>query len=124
MINAKITGTKLGYEDHGVLTCWIFLDYGGMCQGFGGYCLDNYNQETQKRKHSEMFGITIEAILKVCGVDNWEDLPGKYVRVHTDRHCGSTASGISHILDDKISFVPKEIYTALDLRNENRLNET
>ena len=37
--NAIITGTYLGIEDHGILTFWLYLDYGGSGQGFGGYQL-------------------------------------------------------------------------------------
>ena len=35
--NAVIQSTMLGYEDHGILTCFLHLDYSGAGQGFGGY---------------------------------------------------------------------------------------
>ena len=47
--NAIITGTYLGIEDHGILTFWLYLDYGGSGQGFGGYQLDNRGTGTAVR---------------------------------------------------------------------------
>lgn len=82
--NAKITGVSLGYEDHGVFTCNLTLDYGGGGQSFGGYTLDE-----PKRKNGKFLGRFGTAygmeflirILKVVGVETWEDLKGKSVRV-------------------------------------------
>jgi hypothetical protein len=37
---AKIRAVRLGWEDHGIFTCMVDLDYGGSGQGAGGYCLD------------------------------------------------------------------------------------
>jgi hypothetical protein len=115
IINARITGTKLGYEDHGILTFWLSLDYGGSGQGFGGYALDSYDKEKDCRKHSKYAGVCIEKILKVVGVDNWEDMKGKYVRADIDGEAslGDLIKGIIHILDDDISFYPKETWEAI-----------
>ena len=44
-VNAMIRSVALEYEDHGILTCWLHLDYGGSCQGFGGYSLDKHNKD-------------------------------------------------------------------------------
>ena len=32
---AKIESTHLGYEDHGILTAHLYVDYGGSHQGIG-----------------------------------------------------------------------------------------
>jgi len=84
----------LGYEDHGILTFFITLDYGdGGHQSFGGYSLGK--AYTTK---------VIEGILKVVGVDRWEKLKGQHIRVkaeHTKVH------EIGHILEDKW-FNPKK----------------
>jgi hypothetical protein len=113
--NGRITSTKLGYEDHGILTFWLSLDYGGTCQGFGGYALDSYDKEKECRKHGKYAGRCIEQILKVVGVENWEDIKGKYVRADLDGdgHIGDLIQGIIHILDDDISFYPKETWEAI-----------
>lgn len=70
--NAKISSTFLGYEDHGILTCFIHLDYGSISQSFGGYELKYYGVDM------------ISEILKVVKVESWEELRGKHVRVYID----------------------------------------
>jgi len=71
--NAKITGTMLGFEGHGIFTCFLYLDYGGISQGFGGYFLEH-----QKNM--------VQGILRTVGVESWEELSGKFVRVESDRN--------------------------------------
>jgi hypothetical protein len=87
IVNARITSTRLGYEDHGILTGMLMLDYGWGGQGFGGYALDRRppqdaeGRRSGSRRPSLACGLWIARVLKVVGVENWEDLPGKYVRV-------------------------------------------
>lgn len=84
--NAKIHSTFLGYEERGILTCFIRLDYGSMSQSFGGYNL-------------EYFGVDmISKILKVVQVESWEELRGKHVRVYIDN--SKTIRRIGNILED------------------------
>lgn len=88
--NAKIEGTTLGYESHGILTCNITLDYGGSCQGFGGYKLGgDYTTEV------------IEGILKAVGVESWEELAGKHVRVKRGEGYHGKVLAIGNFLEDK-----------------------
>lgn len=76
IINAKIDSTWLGYEDHGILSAMIIVDYGdGGHQGFGGYSLGG-----------DAMSIFVENTLKVVGVESWEELKDKYVRVKTSEH--------------------------------------
>lgn len=70
--NAKISGTRLGNDDRGP-TFWIMVDYGGAGQGFGGYSLGG------KFTHYAIMGI-----LDTLGVQTWEQLVGKPVRVKGD----------------------------------------
>ena len=86
----------LGYEDHGILTCMLMLDYGGTMQGFGGYAFDQWDG---KRRVGGAFGTEfIARIMNVVGVDEWESLPGKYVRAVADH---SKVYRIGHITEDK-----------------------
>ncbi len=79
--NARIERTMLGVEDHGIMSFYLYLDYGGSGQGFGGYGLDEYDKELKRRK-GHAFGLeVIMQILRVVGVEKWEDLPGRFVRV-------------------------------------------
>ena len=76
---AKITRTLLGYEDHGILTVWLTLDYGGAGQGAGGYGLDSYDKERKVRVAHPECGRWVAGVIGACGVRNWEDVKGRTV---------------------------------------------
>jgi len=98
--NAKITKTTLGHEDHGILTFYIHLDYGGSGQGFGGYALDSPIKINGKFSHREgtKYGmVLVKKILDTLKIKRWEDLVGQNIRVKADF---SDISAISHFLDD------------------------
>lgn len=100
--NAKIEKTMLGIEDHGVMTCMLYLDYNGSGQGFGGWCLDSPVKDDEgkliKREGTRKGLNFIMQILKVLEVENWEDLPGTYCRIEgTD----NKVYRIGHLLKDK-----------------------
>lgn len=84
--NAIIESTKLGDDDRGP-SFWLYLDYGGSGQGFGGYALGG------KFTHYVLMGV-----LSIAGVDKWEDLKGKPVRV---RATNVKVHEIGHYLEDK-----------------------
>lgn len=86
--NARISKTHLGTEDHGIFTCFVFLDYEGSGQGFGGHQL----------KYKDYGVEYLRKIIEVVGVDSWEKLPGKHVRVEAD-HC--KVRGIGNIVEDR-----------------------
>ena len=98
--NAKITSTILGREDHGIMTFMIFVEFGGCGCGIGGYCLDYYDKNTQTSVFHIRDMEAISKILDVVGVDKWEDLPGKYIRVK-DNGWGSTIDEIGNLMEDK-----------------------
>lgn len=100
--NAIITSTMLGYEDHGIFTFMIHLNYGGAGQGAGGYALDQYDKKAEKRVGSK-YGIDLIAtIIKTVGVDSWEQLKGKHIRVKAD--FGKVYSIGNIITDDWVDF--------------------
>jgi hypothetical protein len=74
--NARIARTFLGVEDHGILTFWIYLEYDGAGQGFGGYRLDG----TSSVVSGDYCARTIRGILDALDVKAWEELPGTPVR--------------------------------------------
>jgi hypothetical protein len=100
--NAQITSTSLGYEDHGILTCWLQLKYGSGGQGFGGYGLDGppLVRFGNDREPSVHCGFWIARILDTVGVEKWEDLKGKHIRVAKADEWG-LIDGIGHITEDK-----------------------
>jgi len=97
--NAVIVDTFLGIEDHGIMTCWITLDYGGGSrQGFGGFILDTFDK-LQDRRVGTSFGMSfIMRILEMVGVTRWEDLKGKHVRAKVTYE---KIHAIGHIVEDK-----------------------
>lgn len=100
--NAIIESTMLGIEDHGMMTCFIYLKQESMNQGFGGYRLDAPNNEG-----SELGTFWVKRILETVGVYQWEDLKGKHVRV-VGKNFGYI-EGIGHIIEDKWFYPKKEI---------------
>jgi len=99
--NAQITGTDLGNVANGMFTLWLHLDYSGSGQGFGGYGMDDYNKDTKRREGSAYGMEFIKAILSAVGVEKWEDLKGKYIRVVVDDDINHKILGIGHITEDK-----------------------
>lgn len=95
--NAIIVGAKLGFDDHKILTAWLALDYGCSGQHFGGYAL--YLPESFK--HHELkdgtAGHFIYRVLQIAGVDEWDQLVGKSIRV---RHNHNKVEAIGHIIKD------------------------
>ena len=98
--NAQITGTMLGREDHGIFTFCIFVKFGGCECGIGGYDLDSYDSSINARVYSPKSIEAISKILDTVGVDEWEQLKGKYIRIK-DRGRGSTIDEIGNLMEDK-----------------------
>jgi len=96
--NATINSTMLGVEDHGIMTFNLNLDYGNLNQGAGGYALDQYD-ETQKKRVGSALGMEmIMQLMKVVGVEKWEDLKGKNIRVQSS---WNKVHAIGHFLKDE-----------------------
>lgn len=94
-VSARIDSTMLGYEDHGILTTFLMLDYGGSVQGFGGYSLGNTKSDSVACSYQ------IRRILETVGVDKWEELIDKNIRVRRSRSFNGKILEIGHLLEDK-----------------------
>lgn len=107
--NAVIESVRLTSDDHGLLSAWLFLDYGGSGQGFGGYTLYLPDSFLHHDPAGPNFaGHFIWRCMEIGGVTEWMALPGKTVRVKQDKPFGSIIS-IGHIVkndwfDPKIDF--------------------
>ena len=105
--NAKILSTELGFDDNGCLTFNIHLKLqtGGQiginsyCIGHGGSC-EYYKIDTVKGTEKGMTAIA--RILSVVGVDNWEDLSGKFCRVRfeNDGDLSDSIDSIGNIMKE------------------------
>lgn len=96
--NAVIEGATITSDDHGLLSAWLTLDYGGSGQGFGGYAL--YLPKSFKHHKPagpNYAGHFIWRVMEVAGVTRWGDLAGKTVRVRCEH---SRVHAIGHIVKD------------------------
>lgn len=113
--NAKITNVSLTMADHGCLTFWITVEGAGWGCGIGGYCI---GKGFLGADEFSGYGPGLEAMMRimdVVGVDKWEDLKGKYVRVKTEGW-GGTITCIGNILKDKW-FDLKEFFVTVQTRD-------
>ena len=82
--NGRITGTTLGFDDHGFV-------FHIVVQGEGyGVVLGNVKPTEE----------VIKKILEVVDVDKWEDLNGKYVCIKT-QGLGSIVHEMGNIIENK-----------------------
>lgn len=113
--NAIITNTALMIEDHGFLDSYIYLDYGGAGQAFGGWVLnrdpnwDNYEIEG-------VAGHYIQRVLQVAGVNKWELLKGASIRVC---HNHGKIFGIGNIIRNDWFFPDIDFAPLLKKKEEN-----
>ena len=93
IFNAKITGTMLGFEDHGIFTFMVHCDGEFGSVGFGGYTVGNLDSHVEDQT---VFGPTLIArILKCADVEQWEKLIGRPVRVRLE---GNRCVDLGHFL--------------------------
>lgn len=95
--NAIIQSADLDTGRGGMLTPSITFDYGGTCQGFGGYALYLDNSFNLHQLNTPA-GHFIYRMMQVAGVEKWSDLPGRTVRV---RSSFSKIHAIGHIVKDE-----------------------
>src|SRR5262245_13714484 len=84
--NAKIESASIQIEDHGILTCMLFLKILGGSQGFGGY------------NNNSNLSWYLKRLFVVLDVQSFEDLAGKYVRVQSK---DGLLVAIGHIVEDR-----------------------
>jgi hypothetical protein len=95
--NAVITSAELTIADHGILSGWLTLSYGGSGQGFGGYSLYLPKNFKQHKKREGFAGHWIFRCLEIAGVEEWSRLVGKTIRVRCEH---SKIHAIGHIVKD------------------------
>jgi len=94
--NAIITSARITSDDHGLLSAWLMLDYGGSGQGFGGWSL-YLPKSFDHHKLESVAGHFIWRVMEIAGVTEWNELVGKTIRADAE-HSGIVAIG--HIVKD------------------------
>lgn len=93
--NAKITDVSISMADHGCLTFQIYLEGDGWVSAFGGYRIGNGYLGADKFTAKSGAGlVAMMKIMDAIGVERWEDLKGKYVRIASN-------IAIGNIIEDK-----------------------
>ena len=83
-VNAVIEDAQISTADHGILSVWLRLDYGGSCQGFGGYslmCLSDNKKLEEWQTGGNYAGVFIVRCMEIAGVHDWKDMKGRTIRV-------------------------------------------
>ena len=94
--NAIIKSATISCGERGFLDCSLDLDYGGSCQGFGGYVL----YLPKSWKHHELKSVAghfIFRVMEVAGVTEWDKLVGQSIRVKAEH---SKVHAIGNIIKD------------------------
>lgn len=104
--NAKIESTMLGFNEMGIFTCHLDLNYEGYGQGFGSHVLAAKNESKDTSIPINYGANYIKKLLEAVGVEKWENLKGKYVRVD---HSWNKIYRIGHIIKDKW-FDPEDFF--------------
>ncbi|MEM9584815.1 MAG: hypothetical protein AAGA08_17015 [Pseudomonadota bacterium] len=111
--NALIKSASIKF-DRDMLSAWLDLKYStSLGQGFGGYVLltspDSRHRAAAERGPNYA-GIFIDRVMRIAGVQNWSDLPGKTVRVKCTH---SSVKAIGHIINDDW-FCPSSDFESLE----------
>lgn len=100
ILNAKITNVSLTMADHGCLTFRITLEGDGWGVGYGGYCIGKGYLGADGFEGSKSGLEAMMRIMDTVGVERWEDLTGKYVRVVSEGW-GNSIEKIGNVTKNK-----------------------
>ena len=98
--NAKITGTRISMEDHCVLTFDLIIEWGCCGCAFGGYAIGHGYLGADEFTASGTGLVAMMRIMDTVGVEKWEDLTGKLIRI-VDPGLSGRLTKIGNILEDK-----------------------
>jgi hypothetical protein len=91
------------------LSAWLQLDYGGTCQGFGGYLLYAPKGWAAHNNPVPCCGHFVYRCFQIAEVDDWSKLPGRTIRALTS---WGKCKAIGHIVKEDW-FDPSEEFEEL-----------
>jgi hypothetical protein len=92
---AKIKDARLSMDRNTFLTFWITLNYEGAGhQGFGGYCLDAYDDEKERRVGTAAGCEIIRQLLDMFKVNDFREMKGRIVYAIREEGWNSKVVGI------------------------------
>lgn len=99
--NVKIKKVSLTMADHACLTFYLLLEGDGWEISYGGYCIGHGFLDSDSFIAENGGGlVAMMRIMDTVGVERWEDLKDKYIRV-VDEGWGSPIKKIGNIIEDK-----------------------
>ena len=117
--NAIIKSATIANDDHGSLSAWLNLEYGGCGQGFGGYALYLPKSFTHHKMES-CAGHFIFRVMEIADVSSWDKLAGKTIRVKREH---SKVHEIGHIINDDWFNPSVELLSSNNLITSGAKNE-
>lgn len=97
--NAQITNVSLNMRKNGILSLDLTLSSDGWGVTFGGYILGKKYVETKQFKGTQKGIEYIMRVMDTVGVDSFEELKGKYVRIVDNGW--EKVDTIGNIIEDK-----------------------
>jgi hypothetical protein len=98
--NAVIESATISKDDHGLLSAWLMLSYGGSGQGFGGYTLYLPKGFAHSANQKNYAGHFIWRCMEVAEVSEWGQLKGRCIRVKLEAEYSSPIKAIGHIIKE------------------------
>jgi len=114
--NGIIESATITNDEHGILSAWVFVDYGGSGQGFGGYVLylpKDFSHSTNQRNYAGHF---IWRVMEAAGVSEWSKLKGRAIRIEKNAEYSGPIIAIGHIIKD-VWFNPKTEFEQMKVGN-------
>lgn len=116
--NAKIENASITMADHGCLTWFLILAGSGWGVCIGGYVIGHGYLNAKEFEGSKKGTESLMRVMDTVGVEKWEDLPGKYVRVYSEGW-GSQITKFGNIIEDKW-FDCREFFSNKELEDEKK----
>lgn len=105
--NATVESVSLQIDRGFAVTIWLNVKHESGSQGFGGYCLAHVDRDPSPHLAAWVVGL-----MRLFGVERWEDIAGKPCRVDSDF---GRIYRVGHFLKDEW-FDPEEVHARLEAK--------